>query len=285
MDFQAKLISIETAMNGEIRREYWQVRLKMLALLNDLGGNSPTLPGQLRSIMATFKTWLAEMSQRFLLRIRELLTTYTADQFDNLGLSSEFNVNQLMAETSATREEILSNISSRLQESADSIMLTLSASLINMTQAGADDQAIAKRLFALQPTDGRVSEWRNGRNLLISVGQTALFTSAVAGSMLTFSLLNERLKSRRSKIQVFKVAVATIDARTTQTCSRINGQIQPVDKPFIVTGTPRYADEKMLPPFHDYCRTVVAIERGNTYCQPQLTSPPIGLCGLFSWYN
>lgn len=261
MDFQTKLISIETAMQGEIRREYQQVRLEMLAALNDLGGNNPALPGQLRSIMTAFKTWLAEMSQRVLLRIRELLTTYTVDQFDNLALSSEFNVSQLLAETFAKRDEILSNISSRLQETADVIMLTLGASLANLTQSIADDPAIAKRLFALQPTDGRVSEWRNGKNLLLSVSQNVLFTSAIAGSMLVFLLLNERLRPGTQKL--FKTAVATLDRRTTQTCFRVHGQSKAVDKPFILTGTPRYANEKMLPPFHNYCRTVIEIERGN----------------------
>lgn len=262
MDFQAKLISIETAVHGEILREYRQVRLEMLAALNDLGGNNPTLPGQLRSIMAAFKIWLAEMSQRFLLRIRELLTTYTVDQFDNLALSSEFNVSQLLAETSGTRDEILGNISTRLQETADVIMLTLGASLANLTQSIADDPAIAKRLFALQPTDGRVSEWRNGKNLLLSVSQNVLFTSAVAGSMLVFLLIDERLR-RTGDQKLFKTAVSTLDRRTTQTCFRVHGQSKAVDKPFVLTGTPRYANEKMLPPFHAYCRTVIEIERGN----------------------
>lgn len=263
MDFQDKLISIEMAMHREIQREYRQVRLEMLAALNDLGSNNSTLLGQLRSIITEFKTWLAAMSQRFLLRIRELLTAYVVAQFEKLALSSEFNVSQLLAETSDMRDEILGNISNRLQETADVIMLALGASLANLTQSLTDDSAIAKRLFALQPTDGRVSEWRNGRNLLLGVSQSVLFTSAVASSMLVFLLLNERLR-RIGTRRLFKTAVSTLDKRTTQTCFRVDGQSQPVDKPFIVTGSPRYANKQMLPPFHNYCRTVVLIERGNT---------------------
>jgi hypothetical protein len=50
-------------------------------------------------------------------------------------------------------------------------------------------------------------------------------------------------------------AVAAIDERTTDCCLRVNGQIQPMDKPFHLTGTPRFASEQMAPPFHWYCRS------------------------------
>jgi hypothetical protein len=36
---------------------------------------------------------------------------------------------------------------------------------------------------------------------------------------------------------------------------QVHGQIQPLDKPFRLTGTPRYADEMDWPAFHWYCRT------------------------------
>ena len=58
-----------------------------------------------------------------------------------------------------------------------------------------------------------------------------------------------------------KQAVAVIDARTTKTCQRVNGQIRELNEPFELTSTPRYADEMDGPPFHDYCRTTIAIRR------------------------
>lgn len=50
-------------------------------------------------------------------------------------------------------------------------------------------------------------------------------------------------------------AVAAIDGRTSDCCLRVNGQVQPINKPFRLTGTPRFADTQMSPPFHWYCRT------------------------------
>lgn len=56
-------------------------------------------------------------------------------------------------------------------------------------------------------------------------------------------------------------AVAAIDERTTDCCLRVNGQVQPLDQPFRLTGTPRYANELEHPPFHRYCRTAEALVR------------------------
>jgi len=52
-----------------------------------------------------------------------------------------------------------------------------------------------------------------------------------------------------------KQAVAALDARTTDCCLRVHGQVQSLAAPFHLDGTPRYADEIDWPPFHGWCRT------------------------------
>lgn len=54
-------------------------------------------------------------------------------------------------------------------------------------------------------------------------------------------------------------AIATISKRTTQCCLMVHGQIVDMQQPFTLSGTPRYADQLMHPPFHRYCRTVEAL--------------------------
>ncbi len=54
---------------------------------------------------------------------------------------------------------------------------------------------------------------------------------------------------------LFKMAVAVIDDRTTDCCLRVHGQTQPLAGMFKLTGTPRFADEMDYPQFHRYCRT------------------------------
>ncbi len=52
-----------------------------------------------------------------------------------------------------------------------------------------------------------------------------------------------------------KQAVAAIDENTTDCCLRVHGQVQSVSRPYVLTGTPRFADRMMYPAFHWNCRT------------------------------
>ena len=54
-------------------------------------------------------------------------------------------------------------------------------------------------------------------------------------------------------------AIAAVDERTTNCCLLVNGQIVEMENAFVLTGTPRFADRMMQPPFHYYCRTAVAL--------------------------
>lgn len=52
-----------------------------------------------------------------------------------------------------------------------------------------------------------------------------------------------------------KMACAALDARTTDCCLQVNGQVRNLKEDFHLTGEPRYADRLDGPPFHWYCRT------------------------------
>ena len=58
-----------------------------------------------------------------------------------------------------------------------------------------------------------------------------------------------------------KQAIAVLDARTTDCCLQVHGQVAEFDKPFELTGTPRFADELDGPPFHWWCRTAPVLYR------------------------
>lgn len=61
----------------------------------------------------------------------------------------------------------------------------------------------------------------------------------------------------KSSDTLMKMAMAVIDRRTTNCCLRVHGQIQPNNKPFILTGYPSFDSKMMQPPFHWNCRTSV----------------------------
>lgn len=68
--------------------------------------------------------------------------------------------------------------------------------------------------------------------------------------------LDQGAPPQQGRETFLKQAVAAIDEKTTDCCLRANGQTQPRNQPFLLVGTPRYADELPGPPFHDWCRTI-----------------------------
>jgi hypothetical protein len=117
--------------------------------------------------------------------------------------------------------------------------------------AGAPPDVAAARFVA--PTiaaDGRASLWRGGLAPLGLAATDLVFGLDNAGRGAIYRA------AQPTGVTFQKQAVAALDARTTDCCRRVNGQIQPLDEPFVLTGTPRYTDRAMHPPFHWGCRTV-----------------------------
>lgn len=65
-------------------------------------------------------------------------------------------------------------------------------------------------------------------------------------------------KSRRAS-GFNKQVIATLDHRVTDCCLRAHGQVVELESKFHLTGTPRYADYLEWTPFHDRCRTSIAL--------------------------
>ncbi len=76
-----------------------------------------------------------------------------------------------------------------------------------------------------------------------------------------------------------KQAVAALDNRTTDCCLRVHGQIQPFSRPFILTGTPRYADRMDWPGFHPWCRTagVLYLDEYDSGLTERMTGAAAGI--------
>jgi hypothetical protein len=85
---------------------------------------------------------------------------------------------------------------------------------------------------------------------------TPLAFGLVALSLLSFSII-----VRRSTPEIVwdKMAVATLDNRTTPCCLHVHGQVVAWNKPFHTSYPPAYADYIDYPPFHPYCRTSVVL--------------------------
>lgn len=90
------------------------------------------------------------------------------------------------------------------------------------------------------------------------VSRTATFwTASLMWDAFSQNVSNYEVTTGEKKFQ--KQAIAAIDQKTTNCCLEVHAQIQDLDKPFQLTGTPRYADELDWSPFHDWCRTSVVL--------------------------
>lgn len=84
-----------------------------------------------------------------------------------------------------------------------------------------------------------------------------MMRTAVSAGFIAF-LVNPNLIAP-APLPFRRQAIAAVDERTTPTCLNVHGQIVETDEDFTLNGTPRYADHMHDPPFHDYCRTSVAL--------------------------
>ena len=105
---------------------------------------------------------------------------------------------------------------------------------------------------------------REGRRLIAAVVNRSknerLIAAATSGLGDIFGGIVLPSTSQLARVEVYKrQAIAAIDERTTDCCLRVNGQIVGLDEMFKLTGTPRFADKLTDPPFHDACRTSVAL--------------------------
>lgn len=113
-------------------------------------------------------------------------------------------------------------------------------------------------LLTVDASDEQIigDETRNGVFNWLEIVEAIAYWAAFLVWQAYDNMIENSRNSAGNKIEnLFKMAVAVIDDRTTDCCLRVHGQIQPLDGMFKLTGTPRFADEMDYPAFHRYCRT------------------------------
>lgn len=131
---------------------------------------------------------------------------------------------------------------------------SLISEVYRLRRENVGDDVAAKMLFDKGKPLGRASTWRKGLSGFDIAAQLAIWG---AGNALVRGWFRqgEQITGRSWERQ----AIAAIDERTTDCCLQVHGQIRALDKPFKLTGTPRFADEMMGPPFHWFCRTATVL--------------------------
>ena len=112
---------------------------------------------------------------------------------------------------------------------------------------------LVRRLMASTPTGEGPAVWRNGElSAELHVRRTVITANNGAHQ--------EAIREAEREIpEVKKQVFAALGKNTTDCCLRAHGQIQPVSQPYILVGTPRFADAIMFPAFHWRCRSTSAM--------------------------
>lgn len=140
------------------------------------------------------------------------------------------------------------------QTSNESINLTSETqSALDAVMTRFDAQAAAVRaLVATDAEDEQIIGDEDGGGILTSSDIAAGISYWIA------YLIWHGFESLIIGNQVFnfeKQAIAAIDMRTTNCCLNVHGQVQPFNQPFILKGSPKFANKMDWPGFHYYCRT------------------------------
>ncbi len=131
---------------------------------------------------------------------------------------------------------------------------SLETNITRLSITGTDTQTAIDRLLSVSIQDGRASVYRLSGAAAATETQTVAWM-AVGGAMFAIYKYVSGITQR----EYFHQAIAAIDQNTTDCCLQVHGQIQPLDKPFILHGTPRFADKLDSSPFHWNCRTAVSL--------------------------
>jgi hypothetical protein len=224
-------------------------------LLSLWGGDAYALKRAIERELDALGREVAGLSRPYRDGLDDATADYARRQFDLVRRvdPSTPDYDTLRMMTSTQRAALLATLAETPQWVAI-LRAQLLAGADRLRGAQEDERAAAGQLFALPLSSGRASAWRVGMNdaalfsdrLLVSVGAGLLAVDYIAGN-------------ERSARAWQKQALATIDMDTTDCCLQVHGQVQALNDPFHLTGTPRFADYMQREPFHWNCRTDVAI--------------------------
>lgn len=249
--FEREMMALERGYGAEASKALEETRRVLLEVLVRLGLADPQLPAQFRREMESLARRVAGIGRSQVKGVQEAAANLARSQFEALAqIRPVVRVPSFEAVQLATERERAET--ARVLESAtwvETLAARLAAETAQLRAGGEPVEVAAERLFATRLGD-RASVWRLGANTLELESQRSL--GSVGLGLASIYYLAGQAQTER---KWYKQAVAQIDQDTTDCCLNVHGQVQPIDKPFELSGTPRFADRQMHPRFHWRCRT------------------------------
>jgi hypothetical protein len=258
--YNRSMSALERRQEAALLRAWRDARPGMLDDLTRFGLRSPALMEQLRQRISLAASRARAAQQAHLDQARDLARRLALCQ--GVSEATVASVAGAVATLGASQVDAW-ELATQARYMAD----------VQRLQQGDEDEGQAALVLFAAPlgASDRASTYRRSRNELSLAGSLALWGLASGAVGLLYGA-----HQTATGVQYSKQAIAAIDERTTDCCLRVHGQIQPLDKPFELTGTPRFGSHMMNPPFHWYCRTATALYR------PEMESTGLSTVDLVS---
>jgi len=247
---------LESRYLSEITGARKALRRAVMDIIITRGLRMAWLP-EIRNELRMLEAKVTEVGKQQTEKIDEQSLAYVNQQMGllrKIGEPRVPNIQQLNLATYAERKEVYENTLQKSPAWVGDLARTVEMNYTRMVMSGANESAAIDRLLSLKIADGRASAYR----LSMSAAMTETKTLAWTASALAISRLFRATKTITG-MQYEKQAIAVIDQNTTDCCLMVHGQTQPLDKPFVLYGTPRFADKLDSPPFHWNCRTASSL--------------------------
>lgn len=246
--YARRMRGVERVLFVQLNAQYRRLRLALLDALNVYDLGNPGLAITIDSLLSEMESVAARINRESVPSVDNAVRRYTQDQIKQaqrvkLPVSNVYppGVEQ-MIETGMLDTEWIGTVRARLL-----------SELNRLKTSGETKQVVIDRLLSTTLKTGRVSAWRAGRSSMELATQLALWTAANGA-------VGYAIDTMTGEGQDFqRQAIAAIDERTTDCCLRVHGQVVGMNEPFHLTGTPRFADDVIAPPFHWNCRTATML--------------------------
>jgi hypothetical protein len=250
--FERSMMALELDYTRQATKALEETRRVLLEILMRLGLSDTGLAAAFRREMDNLSRRAADAGRGLTGPIQEAAAALARSQFEALASIRPVQPVPYFETIRAATEAERTQMATKALASAawaEALAARLAAETANLQAGGEPVEVAAGRLFATKLGD-RASVWRMGANQMELSSQRVIGTVGL-GLAAIYYLAGQAASGRKW----YKQAVAQLDADTTDCCLAVHGQVQPVDKPFELTGTPRFADQMMHPRFHWRCRT------------------------------
>jgi len=260
---QAALMRSENRLVNEVLADYDQVRRELMADFMNRFSQLPDDPTQAQiRALANDQTLIAAIDRRMVelngilnQSIDPAVTQIANTAFANAAqevaiIAGSLGVASFVFDVDPLLEIVVKAAIDQIPLEVETFRALLISELRQGLAAGESMQTISRRLFQATPVDGRPSVFSRGQVSAELMTRRAVIQSNNNSKSIYLDQAGEQ-------VPIQKQAIASINARTTQTCLRVHGQIRDLDQPFELTGEPRFEREMQQPPFHWNCRTEI----------------------------